>query len=189
MASGPRMRYRDADRLSTWTRQFEWCTASSPIRRRKSAARDHRRRNLDCRDRSPNSTFPSVLEGELKLEIKNEISELKNVMATLAQFLEAHRVPHRAAYAVNLAVDELVVNVIRYAYVDDDAHMIDLDSRDSRRTDHSPHCGRRQTVRSAHRPRTRLKRRGTPSRRNGAAAGTGYGGRVEVPTCRREELG
>ena len=48
-------------------------------------------------------------------------------MATLTQFFEAHRVPHRAAYAVNLAVDELVVNVIRYAYVDDDAHTIELD--------------------------------------------------------------
>ena len=69
----------------------------------------------------------SVLEGELKHEIKNEIAELKNVMATLTQFFEAHRVPHRAAYAVNLAVDELVVNVIRYAYVDDDPHVIDLD--------------------------------------------------------------
>ena len=77
--------------------------------------------NLGCRDRNPNSTAPSVLEGELKLAIKNEISELKNVNAALAQFLDAHRVPNRAAYAVNLAVDELVVNVMRYAYVDDDA--------------------------------------------------------------------
>ena len=69
----------------------------------------------------------SVLEGELKLEIKNEVAELKIVMVTLAQFFEAHRVPHRAAYAANLAVDELVVNVIRYAYVDDNAHTIELD--------------------------------------------------------------
>ncbi|MFZ1009443.1 MAG: ATP-binding protein [Candidatus Sulfotelmatobacter sp.] len=70
---------------------------------------------------------PSVLEGELKLEIKNEVAELKTVMTTLAEFLEVHRVPHRAAYATSLAVDELVMNVIRYAYVDDDAHTIGLD--------------------------------------------------------------
>lgn len=75
----------------------------------------------------PKLEVSSVLEGELKHEIKNEISELKKVMATLTQFFEAHRVPHRVAYAVNLAVDELVVNVIRYAYVDDDPHVIDLD--------------------------------------------------------------
>ncbi len=72
-------------------------------------------------------TVSSVLEGELKLAIKNEISELKNVNDTLAQFLDAHHVPYRAAYAVNLAVDELVVNVMRYAYVDDDTHFIDLE--------------------------------------------------------------
>jgi anti-anti-sigma factor len=72
-------------------------------------------------------TGPSILEGELKLAIKNEISELKNLTARLAQFLDAHHVPARAAYAVNLAVDELVVNVIRYAYVDDDTHLIALE--------------------------------------------------------------
>ena len=44
----------------------------------------------------------------------------------MAQFLDAHDIPERAAYAVNLAVDELVVNVMRYAYVDDETHTIDL---------------------------------------------------------------
>jgi anti-sigma regulatory factor (Ser/Thr protein kinase) len=73
------------------------------------------------------SWVPSVLEGELKLAIRNQMSELKNVTAALAQFLDAHRVPQRAAYAVNLAIDELVVNVMRYAYVDDDEHIIDLE--------------------------------------------------------------
>jgi serine/threonine-protein kinase RsbW len=68
-----------------------------------------------------------VLEGNLNLEIKNDVAELKTVMTTLAQFFEAHRVPHRAAYAANLAVDELVVNVIHYAYVDDNPHTIHLD--------------------------------------------------------------
>jgi anti-sigma regulatory factor (Ser/Thr protein kinase) len=69
----------------------------------------------------------SIKHADVKLEVKNEVAELKSVMATLAQFFDAHRVPHRAAYAANLAVDELVVNVIRYAYVDDDPHVIDLD--------------------------------------------------------------
>jgi serine/threonine-protein kinase RsbW len=68
-----------------------------------------------------------VSEGELKLAIKNELSELEGLNANLAQFLEAHGVVGRAAYAVNLAIDELVVNVIHYAYVDDDTHMIDIE--------------------------------------------------------------
>ena len=73
------------------------------------------------------SAAPSVSEGELKLAIKNELSELEGLNANLAQFLEAHGVVARPAYAVNLAIDELVVNVIRYAYVDDDTHMIDIE--------------------------------------------------------------
>jgi hypothetical protein len=60
----------------------------------------------------PEPKVSSVLEGDLKLAIKNDLSELKNATAALAQFLDAHHVPHRAAYAVNVAVDELVVNVI-----------------------------------------------------------------------------
>ena len=67
-----------------------------------------------------------ILPGELKLAIKNEMSELPAVNAALAAFLASHGVPQRAAYAVNLAIDELVVNVMRYAYVDDDVHIIDL---------------------------------------------------------------
>ncbi len=73
------------------------------------------------------SAAPSVIEGELKLAIKNEHSELEGLNTTLAQFLEAHGIVDRAAYAVNLAIDELVVNVIHYAYVDDDTHMIDIE--------------------------------------------------------------
>ena len=61
------------------------------------------------------------------MAIRNEISEFESLNATLAEFLTAHSVPYRAAYAVNLAIEELVVNVIRYAYVDDDTHLIDVE--------------------------------------------------------------
>ena len=76
---------------------------------------------------TPVSTAPSAIEGELKLTVKNDLSELKDLNAALAQFLDAHGVPDRAQYAVNLAIDELVVNVMRYAYVDDDTHFIDIE--------------------------------------------------------------
>jgi anti-anti-sigma factor len=75
----------------------------------------------------PVTAAPAAIEGELKLRIKNELSELKGLMSDLGQFIEAHRVPHRAAYAVNLAIDELVSNVMRYAYVDDDIHFIEIE--------------------------------------------------------------
>lgn len=63
----------------------------------------------------------------LKLSIKNEVSEFKALNASLAQFLAAHEVPSRAAYTVDLAVEELVMNVIRYAFIDDDTHPIDIE--------------------------------------------------------------
>ena len=74
------------------------------------------------------TTVPlAAKQGNWKTGIKNDLSELPGLNAALAEFLEEHSVPHRAAYAVNLAIDELVVNVIRYAYVDEDTHRIDID--------------------------------------------------------------
>jgi serine/threonine-protein kinase RsbW len=74
----------------------------------------------------PASSAATVTEGSLALTIKNELGELEGLNAKLAEFLEAHGVPDRATYAINLAIDELVVNVIRYAYVDDETHLIDV---------------------------------------------------------------
>ena len=76
---------------------------------------------------SPVSTAPTPTEGAVALTIENELSELESLNATLGQFLSDHSVPHRASYAVNLAIDELVVNVMRYAYVDADKHSIDIE--------------------------------------------------------------
>ncbi len=68
-----------------------------------------------------------VTEGKIKIGIENRLSELENLNALLADFLNEHGVRGRPAYAVNLAIDELVVNVIRYAYVDEDTHVIDIE--------------------------------------------------------------
>jgi serine/threonine-protein kinase RsbW len=73
------------------------------------------------------ATTATAAEAVRKVAIKNELSELVTLNAAVAEFLAAHAVPYRAAYAVNLAIEELVVNVIRYAYVDDDPHVIDVE--------------------------------------------------------------
>ena len=62
----------------------------------------------------------------VKLSIKNEMSELEGLYAEVNEFLTAHKVPYRSGYAVNLALEELAVNVIRYAYVDDEVHDIEI---------------------------------------------------------------
>ncbi|HUP77304.1 MAG TPA: ATP-binding protein, partial [Pirellula sp.] len=62
----------------------------------------------------------------LKLAIKNEISELKDLYAKVGEFLDSYSTPYRSGYTVNLALEELVVNVIRYAFMDLDEHLIDI---------------------------------------------------------------
>ncbi len=68
------------------------------------------------------STVPGI-----RVSIKNDTSELPSLYAKVAEFLEAHATPYRSGYTVNLALEELVVNVIRYAYMDFDEHLIAID--------------------------------------------------------------
>ena len=75
----------------------------------------------------PAQVVVEASESEVQLAIRNELSELEGLNTSVANFLTAHDVPHRAAYAMNLAIDELVVNVIRYAYVDDETHLINIE--------------------------------------------------------------
>jgi anti-anti-sigma factor len=79
------------------------------------------------RQELPVSPAAAPREGAVKVVIKNEAPELVPLNATLGQFLRDHSVPSRATYAVNLAIDELVVNVMRYAYADADTHLIEIE--------------------------------------------------------------
>jgi anti-sigma regulatory factor (Ser/Thr protein kinase) len=65
-------------------------------------------------------------DASLKLSVPNASSELSGLHDSVAEFLADRGVPRRAAFAVNLVIHELVANVIRYAYIDDDPHPIDI---------------------------------------------------------------
>jgi anti-anti-sigma factor len=71
--------------------------------------------------------IPTAAAGVLRMAIKNQLSGLETVTQQLHEFLDAHSVPSKAAYTVDLAIEELVVNVINYAFVDDDEHLIDVE--------------------------------------------------------------
>jgi serine/threonine-protein kinase RsbW len=75
------------------------------------------------------SASEGLEDAGIKLSLKNSLSELKELYAKVGDFLAAHNIPHRPAYALNLALEELVVNVIRYAYMDLDEHTINIDLR------------------------------------------------------------
>lgn len=75
---------------------------------------------------SDESVTAEPIATTLNVSVKNEIAALDGLNAQLHAFLAAHAVPARDSYAIDLAIEELVVNIIRYAYMDDEEHLIDV---------------------------------------------------------------
>lgn len=63
----------------------------------------------------------------LSLSLRNDFDELSNLAEQVTTFLEAHEVSAEAVFAANLAIEELVTNIIKYGYDDKEAHEIHLD--------------------------------------------------------------
>ena len=61
----------------------------------------------------------------LEVSLANELREIAGVAAKIDEFCAAHGLQH-AAYAVNLAIDEILTNTIEYGYQDDERHRIEL---------------------------------------------------------------
>lgn len=60
------------------------------------------------------------------LAIPNRLSELKTVARWIAALMEQWSIPERAAYAVDLVVNEAVTNIISYAFPGGDNHWITI---------------------------------------------------------------
>jgi acetyl-CoA synthetase len=60
------------------------------------------------------------------VQLANRLDELGKITEALERLHAANPLPSRLRYAANLAVEELVVNTIRYAYDDQAEHRIDL---------------------------------------------------------------
>lgn len=65
----------------------------------------------------------------LRLHIANDIGDLCRAMESVDGFLEGQEVEGEAAFTVRLAVEEIVTNIIKYAYDDTGAHGISLEIR------------------------------------------------------------
>ncbi len=61
---------------------------------------------------------------ELTLRLPNSFDALSTAADDTTHFLEAHSAPPDAVFAANLAIEELVTNIIKYGYDDADAHQI-----------------------------------------------------------------
>lgn len=68
-------------------------------------------------------------DAELRLTIPNVLRELDRVNARATALLEQHAVAASTIYATQLALEELISNVIRHGYDDDRPHDIVLSIR------------------------------------------------------------
>lgn len=55
-------------------------------------------------------------EGSISIRIEADVREIERLNRLVRQFGELHDVPSRTLYAVNLALDELVTNVVLYGF-------------------------------------------------------------------------
>ena len=60
----------------------------------------------------------------LILELKNEISEIERLSHAVEKCGQDHDLPSRVVFDMNLALEEIVTNVISYGFVDDGEHHI-----------------------------------------------------------------
>jgi len=60
----------------------------------------------------------------VSLVIKNDLAELARVSELVEDIGQKHGVPAEALYAVNLALEEILANVISYGYADQGEHQI-----------------------------------------------------------------
>jgi anti-sigma regulatory factor (Ser/Thr protein kinase) len=62
----------------------------------------------------------------MNIEISNELSELERLHQTLADFCRRHGLAAQVARDLNLAVEEIVTNIITHGYADDREHRISV---------------------------------------------------------------
>ncbi len=58
------------------------------------------------------------------IQLKNNLSELESVNKVVAEFAERHHLSSKVLFNLNLALEEILTNVISYAYDDKDEHQI-----------------------------------------------------------------
>jgi serine/threonine-protein kinase RsbW len=64
------------------------------------------------------------MSDSLSQTIGNALASLPPLATAVNRFLEQHRVPREAIFRVNLAIEEIVTNIIKYGYDDTAPHTI-----------------------------------------------------------------
>jgi serine/threonine-protein kinase RsbW len=58
----------------------------------------------------------AMYEGSIKISLPANLAEVERLNRVVRQFGELHEIPGRTLYAVNLALDEIVTNIILHGY-------------------------------------------------------------------------
>jgi len=64
---------------------------------------------------------------QISLTLKNDVAEIERLSQSLEAFGRSLQLPEEFLYAVNLALDEILTNVISYGYADEAGHEIAVD--------------------------------------------------------------
>lgn len=62
----------------------------------------------------------------VQIALENDLRKIARVASRIEEFCSAHGIAEETAFAVNLAIDELLTNTISYGYDDDEAHRIEV---------------------------------------------------------------
>jgi serine/threonine-protein kinase RsbW len=63
---------------------------------------------------------------ESALSMKNDLADLTRLMGEIEAVLRPHALNSRTRYRVRLVVEEILTNIIKYAFPDDDPHEISV---------------------------------------------------------------
>ena len=64
------------------------------------------------------------MKNAISIRIKNDLSELSRISDIVDHFYKYHNLPLKAVHAINLALDEIITNIISYGYNDQKEHKI-----------------------------------------------------------------
>ena len=61
---------------------------------------------------------------KILVELKNNLTEIGRMSETIDEFCTSNKLPPDTGFALNLSLEEVVTNIIKYAYDDYDVHII-----------------------------------------------------------------
>ena len=62
----------------------------------------------------------------LSVSFENDMKELTHVLQVVNVFLEPRELQSKLVYAVNLILEEILMNIIKYGYDDEESHEIEV---------------------------------------------------------------